>query len=155
MNLYYPATIHHPSTEEIEGLEKVCLGMDQVDCPLVHQFAPGVYLREITMPAGAFVIGQRHKTAHFNIVLSGRARVMMDDGVVYTIQAPCTFKSEPGVRKILLIEEEMRWATVHPTQETDLNKLEDELVIKSPAFLEHEHAQLLEQIKKTETTHDE
>ena len=131
---------------EIESLEKACLGMDQVDCPLVHSFAPGVYLREITMPKGSFVIGHEHKTEHFNIVLSGSARVMLEDGVIHRIVAPYTFVSKPGVRKVLLIEEEMRWATVHPTHETDIERLEEELIVKSAEFLDHKHKVLLDKL---------
>lgn len=120
---------------KIEQAEKALLEFPQLDCPLTHKFAPGVYLREIFMPAGTIVIGHEHKTAHFNVVLAGRARVMMD-GVVEEIVAPCTFVSQPGVRKVLYILEDMRWATVHPTKETRIDKLERKLVKKSLAWVE-------------------
>ena len=48
--------------------------MPQVECPLKHYFAPGVYLREIFMPAGSVVIGKIHKTEHFNIIQKGCSR---------------------------------------------------------------------------------
>jgi hypothetical protein len=65
-------------------LEGRLLEESQVDVPLVHRFAPGVYLREVAMrvPVGEkflFVIGHKHKTEHFNIVLSGRVRVAQID----------------------------------------------------------------------------
>lgn len=121
--------------DEIEKLEAACLPLKQVDCPLVHRFAPGVYMREILMPAGLFIIGQQHKTEHWNIVLTGRATVLID-GVRHEIAAPAVIKSSPGVRKVLLIHEDMRWLTVHPTEETNVEKLEAALIVKSPAFLE-------------------
>lgn len=104
------------------------------DCPLVHRFAPGIYLREIFMREGLFVIGHAHKTEHFNIVLKGRARVMIN-GEVEEIVGPCTFKSGVGVRKVLYILSDMIWQTVHPTDKTDISELENDLIIKSPAFL--------------------
>lgn len=110
-----------------------------VECPLRHLFAPGVYVREVTMPEGAFIIGHAHKTEHFNFVLSGRARVLID-GAVREISAGEVFVSKPGVRKMLLILETMRFATVHPTEETDIAKLEDIHIVKSPAFLDYEEA---------------
>lgn len=110
-----------------------------VECPLRHLFAPGVYVREVTMPEGAFVIGHAHKTEHFNFVLSGRARVLID-GTVREISAGEVFVSKPGVRKMLFILETMRFATVHPTEETDLDRLHEMHVIKSPAFLDYEEA---------------
>lgn len=122
---------------KIERFEAELLHLPQVDVPLTHRFAPGVYYREVLMPKDSLIIGHQHKTEHLNVVTTGRATVMMD-GVVEEIVAPCVFVSKPGVRKVLLIHEDMRWATVHPTNETDLLKLEDELITKSASFLDHQ-----------------
>jgi quercetin dioxygenase-like cupin family protein len=132
----------------IEEVERDLLGEQQVEMPLTHRFAPGVYLREIFMPAGTFVIGHEHRTEHFNVVLSGRASVLMN-GEVTEIVAPHTFVSGPGVRKILYIHEDMRWQTVHPTDETDLENLEDQLIIKSTSYrlYQQEIAQLQSHIQ--------
>lgn len=121
---------------QIEQAEKVLLELPQVECELKHRFAPGVYMREVLMPAGSFIIGHCHKTGHLNIITEGSARVMMD-GVVHEIKAPCVFTSTVGVRKILYIRETCRWATIHPTNETEMDKLEAELIVKSQSFLEH------------------
>lgn len=134
----------HPATaQEIEALEARLLGEEQVDCPLIHRFTDGAYLREIEMPERTFIIGQKHKTRHFNMVLSGKA-IAMIDGIVKQITAPFIFESAPGVRKVLYIIETMRWATLHITPETDMAKLEELLIEKSPAFLSHE----IEEAKK-------
>lgn len=128
---------------DIPKLESALLEQEQVECPLVHRFAPGVYLREVFMPAGTFVLGHRHNTEHFNIVLKGRARVLIDGDMVEEISAPYTFASKPGVRKVLYVLEDMVWQTVHPTDETDIEKLESELVSPSREFLTHHEQQLL------------
>lgn len=122
------------SVAELTAIEAACLRLPQVDCPLEHRFAPGVYLRKILMPKGTFVIGHQHRTEHFNIVLRGRASVIMN-GQVHEVVAPCILKSEAGVRKALYIWEDMEWATIHPTDETDVLKLEEALVVKSDAFM--------------------
>jgi hypothetical protein len=119
-----------------EQMEKELLPLTQVDCPLTHRFAPGVYFREIFMPADTIVLGHEHKTEHFNVILTGRALVAMD-GEIQEVIAPAVIKSLAGVRKALLIIEDMRWCTVHPTDETDLDKLEELLIIKSPTWLAH------------------
>jgi hypothetical protein len=106
--------------------------LKQVECPVKHMFAPGVYLREIFMPAGSIVIGKIHKTEHFNIIESGRCLIRHDDGEVETLQAPLTFVSKAGVQKILYIEEDTVWKTVHVTPETDLVKLEEILIEPPP-----------------------
>jgi len=128
----------------IESVEAQLLALPQVELPLNHQFAPGVYLREIFMPAGTFVIGHEHTTEHFNIVTAGRALVMIA-GEPFEITAPATFVSKAGVRKVLYILEDMRWMTVHPSHETDIEKLEGELIVKSPSFtLYHEDMKKLQ-----------
>lgn len=85
------------------------------------------------MPAGSVIIGHEHTTEHFNIVLTGRALVLID-GKISTVKAGDVFKSGAGVRKALLIKEEMRWLTVHGTDETDVSKIEEKLTVKSEVF---------------------
>lgn len=126
------------TARQIEKLEAELLQYPQVDCPLDHVFAPGVYVRTIHMPAGTFIIGHKHKTRHAQVVSTGKAVVMMD-GVIHNVIAPCTFVSEPGVRKVLYIYEDMVWTTIHPTTETDLDKLEELLIEKSACFKEYEN----------------
>lgn len=125
--------------DQIENLERELLSLPQVECPLKHSFAPGVYMREITMPAGTFIIGHEHLTSHFNIVLTGKARVMID-GVIEDIVAPCYFVSKPNVRKVGYIIEEMKFINVFPTEETNLDVLEKTLIRKSNPFIKHEEA---------------
>jgi quercetin dioxygenase-like cupin family protein len=123
--------------QKIEVLERSLLDAPQADFPLEHAFAPNVYIRQITMPKDTIVIGHQHKTEHFNIVLSGKASVYFE-GQMHEIVAPCIFKSSANVRKVLFIHETMVWATVHPTSETNLDKLDEELVIKSESFKQYE-----------------
>lgn len=125
------------SNDRIELVEAKFLLDPQIDCPLTHHFAPGVYLREIFMPAGTFIIGHEHKTDHLNIIVSGRCAAMVG-GRYFEINAPDTFRSGPGVRKVLYILEDMRWMTIHPTDETDLEKLADELIVKSQSFVKYQ-----------------
>lgn len=113
------------------------LRLPQVPAPVEHHFAPGVYVRSILMLKGSIVIGHEHKTEHFNLVIAGRAKVILD-GKLCEIAAPCIFRSLPGVRKVLLIEETMIWTTIHPTDETDLAVLEEKLIVKSTAFQEYQ-----------------
>lgn len=122
--------------DKIEKVESELLKFEQIDCPLRHMFAPGVYVREITMPKGSVIIGHEHKTEHFNIVLKGSAKVVQDDKIEL-IEAPCIFVSKAGVRKVLHILEEMIWATVHVTDKTTQPELEKELIKKSDSWLNH------------------
>lgn len=126
--------------EQLEGamFDAISDGqIEAVDCPLEHFYAPHVYVRQIRMKAGAFIIGQCHKTEHLNQLIQGRCRVIVD-GVVHELVAPYTFVSKAGVRKCLYILEDCIWATTHVTDETDLGVLEELLIEKSATFLSHD-----------------
>lgn len=106
--------------------------LPQTDAPVTHRFAPGVYLREIFMSADSIVIGRVHKTRHFNVLLTGSCLIVHADGRREELRAPMTFVSEAGVQKVLYILEDMQWQTIHPTEETDLRKLDEMLVEPVP-----------------------
>lgn len=108
--------------------------LPQIDLPLTHHFAPGCYVREMFMPKGAFVVGAQHKTKHLNIALTGEARIF-SNGEVKLIKAPYIMVSDAGTSKAGYILEDMRWLTVHPTTETDLDRLEQELIVVTPEYL--------------------
>jgi hypothetical protein len=44
-----------------------------------------------------------------------------------TLEAPASFISEPGTKRVVFTHEDAIWTTIHPnpTDETDLKKLED------------------------------
>jgi hypothetical protein len=105
----------------------------QVPLPLTHRFQPGVYLREIFMPAGTVVVGYRHKTKHWNIVLTGSAEVVMErpgEEAAAPIVAPAIFESEAGVQKRMIIREDCRWlcAFANPDNCTDIATLEERFI---------------------------
>lgn len=125
--------------EYVEKLEAISLNFPQADAPVTHYFLPGLYMREVYLPAGTFAIGHAHKERCFDIILQGRGTIVMN-GVLKEVQAPSVGISEPFSRKIGCIKEPMRWITVHATEETDLGKLEAELIVKSDSFLRHEAA---------------
>lgn len=116
-----------PWREKIAILTRGLGTIPQADCPLKHYFAPGVYIREIFMPAGAIVIGKIHRTEHFNIIQKGRVRLISEDAD-QELTGPFTFVSKAGVQKVLEILEDTIWSTVHLTEERDLEKLEAALI---------------------------
>lgn len=114
---------------DVEQMEKAALQLPQVEMPLRHFFAPGVYAREVTMFKGTMVTGKIHKHQHICIISKGDVSILTDDGVK-RIQAPYTMISPPGCKRVLYIHEDTVWTTIHVTEETDLQKLEDEFVAK-------------------------
>lgn len=106
--------------------------IEQTECPLKHHFSPGLYLREIFMPAGTVVIGRVHKTEHFNVLVQGACLIVHDDFRREVLRAPMVFISKAGMQKVLYILEDMIWMTTHVSEETDLDKLETLLVDPKP-----------------------
>ena len=123
----------------VEKLEAISLNFPQAEAPVKHYFLPGLYMREVFLPAGTFAIGHAHKERCLDIILQGRGTIVLN-GVLREVQAPSVGVSEPFARKIGCIKEPMRWVTVHATKETDLDKLDELLLQKSDSFLRHEAA---------------
>lgn len=119
------------SREMVFNLEDEIKQLPQVDCPVTHHFAPGVYAREMLIPKGVTLTGAIHKTEHLSIVSKGRILVTTDEGVK-EISAPYTFISKPGAKRAGYAIEETVWTTIHATDETDLDKL-CELLTESKA----------------------
>jgi hypothetical protein len=112
----------------------------QIDPPVTHIFTPGLYTRQIFMPAGSLIISKIHKHRHPYVISKGRCSVFTyADGWV-TLEAPHTGITEPGTQRVLLIHEDTIWTTFHVTDETDLERIEEHVIAKSmeecAAFLE-------------------
>lgn len=105
------------------------------DVPIRHIFAPGVYAREMSLPQGVVVVGKIHRYANINIISKGTVRVITEHGPV-EMTAPCTFVGEVGVKRVIYAVEDTIWTVVHITDETDLAKIEDEVIAKSYDELE-------------------
>lgn len=116
---------------DAQRVNSMVLFLRSLDAPaetsLVHHFAPGVYAREFRVPAGSIGVGAIHKTEHLNVILQGTAVVWSSDGT-REISAPAVFVSKPGSQKIVYNADDLVWLTIHPTHETDLARLEEELV---------------------------
>jgi len=103
-------------------------------CPLKHTFADGVYIREITMEKGLICTSKIHKKEHPYFVLQGDVTVVTETETV-RIKAPHWGITTPGTKRVLYVHETTVWATVHRTNETDLAKIEDEIIAKDYAEL--------------------
>lgn len=113
----------------IADLEKEMLDMPQADCPVAHHFGPGIYIREVTLPAGIFAVGHAQKFDHLNIMLTGKVAIV-DEGKVRVLEAPLIFTGKPG-RKVGYVIETCVWQNVYATEETNIDALEAYYLDKS------------------------
>lgn len=105
-----------------------------------HFFAPGCYARMLFIPKGDVAIGKIHKTDHFNIICKGKVSVSTEDGplIVDATARPQIVVSGTGVKKAVYAIEDTWWINIHVTDETDLDKIEDEVIAKDFAELEYQ-----------------
>lgn len=120
---------------DIGELESHMLKEEQVECPVIHRFGPGTYIREVHIPANTLAIGHEQNFKHTNIMLKGRVTMLNDDGSTTQYKAPMIFTGKPG-RKIGFIHEDMVWLNVYPNTEgeQDIEKLENKWLTKSDSF---------------------
>ncbi|WP_208456700.1 hypothetical protein [Burkholderia vietnamiensis] len=110
----------------VNRLEAEVSKLPQAACPVWHHFAPGLYARQMFIPAGTVLTGAVHKTEHLCIV-SGDIDVTTDDGVRRITAQQLVIKSAPGAKRAGFTHADTFWTTVHATDETDLDKLVVEL----------------------------
>ena len=106
------------------SLEKMPDHLTSDDFPLNHHFAPGVYVREMLLEKDRVVVGKIHRHDHIAMLIKGRAVVVSEQGRV-EIEAPHIWHSKAGEKRAVYAIDDCIFVTVHPTDETDLEKIEE------------------------------
>lgn len=106
--------------------------LPQVELHVDHHFAPGVYMRSMFIPAGVALVGHIHRHACISIVQYGDIVVATERGAVRLI-GPCTLESPAGTKRAGWALKDTLFTTIHanPTDERDVDRLEDMLIAKS------------------------
>ena len=121
---------------DILALEESMQDLDGYDhggkdlCKITHYFAPGVYAREMWLPANGLITGKIHLTEHLNILSQGKVSVS-NKGESITMEAPYTFVSPVGTKRAIFAHEDSTWTTIHVTALTDPEEIEDEIIAES------------------------
>lgn len=118
------------AAQGVEKAERAMLQLPQADCPVVHRFGPGIYIREVFLKAGTLAIGHHQNFAHINTVLYGRVQMVKEDKSTVEVKGPCTFVGQPG-RKIGYVLEDTLWQNVYATNIRDIATLEAMYLTKS------------------------
>lgn len=99
-------------------------------CTLTHNFSDDAYIRTVFMPANSIVVGKIHKKQHSNIISKGKCVVRTEQfgTVVYdATEKPLTFVSEKGTKRILWIQEDTYWTTIHPKKYNSVEEAEADI----------------------------
>lgn len=113
--------------KSIEDLQTAAASLPQIELETKHYWADGLYCRELFRPADTLIIGKCHKLEHLYVVLSGTVTIA-GDGYRETVTGPKVFVSKPGTKRAVYAHTDATTMTVHRTDETDLDKIEAELI---------------------------
>jgi len=116
-----------PSLEQIKKLQEALIEFQCEPPEPQHFFAPGMYLRSLTIPAGQLLTGKIHRHAHFMMVLKGKAEVISEFGRG-VVEAGHISISPAGAKRVVLTIEDTQFVTVHLNESNtqDLEIIEKE-----------------------------
>ena len=112
---------------EPKKVEDASRELPQLDIPVEHFFAPGTYGRMMIMEPGIYLVGKTHKHAHLAVLLEGTIQVISKYGSAI-FEAPYIVNVNAGDKRAFKSLTKVKWMTIHATTETDLVRLESELV---------------------------
>jgi hypothetical protein len=120
--------------DQIKRLEAMLLQHEQVELPTKHYFSPGLYAREMFIPAGTVLTGAVHKTEHLCIFV-GDITVWTEGGMK-RLTGHHTFISKPGAKRVGYAHADTWTTGFFVTDKTDVDELERELIEDDPACLQ-------------------
>lgn len=119
------------------------------DYPLKHSFADGCYIREMSAPAGHLIITKIHKITHPYFILKGECSILTEEGVK-RIKAPYHGITLAGTKRVVFVHEDTIWVTVHVTKQTNLEKIEEEVIAKTFDEIPNNIIETLSEVLKIE-----
>ena len=117
-----------PKAELLNDLEVALSKLPRVELPVTHAFTPGMYIREIKIPAGTMLTSMTHKTEHPFVLSKGSIKVTSDNEGSVIYEAPHTGITKPGTRRALHAITDVVWTTFHVTDETDVETICDQIL---------------------------
>ena len=121
------AVLNVPSREAIQRLQDVMVNMPQAEVETSHYFSGGMYCRKVSRKEGTLIVGKVHKAHHFFLVAAGEIIVWTETGM-RTLRAGDVIESKPGTKRVTLATTDAVGITVHRTDHTDPELIEEELI---------------------------
>jgi hypothetical protein len=112
----------------IDKLEATLVNFPTIELELIHRFTPGMYIREIFIPAGTMLTSMKHKTEHPFILSKGEIHVTSDNENTTIYKAPYCGITKPNTRRALFAKTDVVWTTFHATDETDVEKIGESIL---------------------------
>jgi hypothetical protein len=120
--------------EKITDLEEAIINIEGTtgeimhkENPVKHTFAGGCYVREIYNPANELIVTKIHKKEHPFFLMKGEMSILTEEGI-QNIKAPYQGVTKPGTKRAIYTHEECIFITVHATDNTTIESVEEEVV---------------------------
>jgi hypothetical protein len=115
--------------DRIVNLEKEMLKLPQVQIPVKHYFANGLYAREVRIPAGAAITGAVMLDSYLDICVSGTVSVMEPTGEYKEVTGPAIMIRQPGMKRAGYTHTDTVWITCHATNATTVEEAEAAIAV--------------------------
>lgn len=120
-----------------EMARQVWLGLESgalkpADIRLRHYHCGDIYGRAMEVPEGGIVVGKVHLQGQINVCLKGRFAVM-SDGKAMEISAGEVLVGPQGDQRVFYALEDSEWLVCIATKETDVGKIEEQVVVDTRA----------------------
>jgi quercetin dioxygenase-like cupin family protein len=117
-----------PTIEQIDKLQREMANMPQVEFKTDHYFSEGMYCRKVFRPAGTLIVGKVHKKDHFFMCVAGEIIAWTENGMKNLV-AGDIIESKQGTKRVTYALTDAIGITVHKTDKTDLDEIEQELIM--------------------------
>tara|TARA_R110002126_G_scaffold31045_1_gene100549 strand:+ start:5003 stop:5419 length:417 start_codon:yes stop_codon:yes gene_type:complete len=109
--------------------EEFALAQPQIDIPVSHRIHGGMYARQITIPAGVTITGQIYKYDHLEFMISGDATVASETGPA-RLKGYHSLSGHSGKKRAITAHEDTIWMTVHPSNGTNGEQIQNLITVK-------------------------
>jgi len=121
-----------PTREEIQTIQHIIEGWADAkhreDYTIFHTFADGMYTREMHVEKGEIIVGEIHRNDHIVNLLKG-SLIVIDEFGNRRLDAPCSFVSKSGVKRVGYILDDCVWQDIHRTEKTTIDEAEKEIFV--------------------------
>jgi len=123
-----------PTREEIQNIQDMMEKWEGIkhreDYLVFHSFADGMYTREMHVDKNEIIVGEIHRNDHIVNLLKG-SLIVIDEFGNRRLDAPATFVSKAGVKRVGFILEDTVWQDIHRTDKTTIEDAENEIFVSS------------------------
>ena len=119
--------IDSPSVERITDYQRALSQLPQIDVPVGHFFAEGLYARPMYMKPGESVVGATHGKEHLCVVVGNC--IVVDGTSRRELIGVNIFVSKPGAKRAIIALGDVVWTTVHATTLTDVAEIEKAVLL--------------------------